>query len=169
MSAFRFIEAERARHSIPKLCRMLGVSRSGYYVWRSRTPSERTRLDAVLSEKIETIHRNSRATYGAPRIHDELRALGIRCGKKRIARLMLRGSSRRWPGRLGLRQRPRRVVRRYAQDGVDLPSPVAHPAGGQDGDLRVPRGLLQPKEGHSSLGHLSPAEFEEVKLTEAAA
>ncbi len=80
MSVFRLIEAEKATHSIPMLCRLLGVSRSGYYAWRKRPPSERARYDAVLSEKIETIHRNSRATYGAPRIHAELRAIGIRCG-----------------------------------------------------------------------------------------
>jgi putative transposase len=74
LSAYRHIEAEKATHSVPTLCRMLGVSRSGYYAWRSRPPSERARFDAVLSQKIETIHRNSRATYGAPRIHAELRA-----------------------------------------------------------------------------------------------
>jgi len=98
VSTFRFIEAEKATHAVPALCRMLGVSRSGYYAWRSRPPSERARFDAVLSEKIETIHRNSRATYGAPRVHAELRAIGIRCSRKRVARLMrrarLRGSLR---------------------------------------------------------------------------
>ena len=94
MSAYRLIEAEKATHSVPTLCRMLGVSRSGYYAWRSRPPSERARFDAVLSEKIETIHRNSRATYGAPRVHAELRALGIRCGRKRVARLMNRAKLR---------------------------------------------------------------------------
>src|SRR5215210_1547310 len=90
MSAFKLIEAEKASYSIPMLCRMLGVSRSGYYAWRNRPPSERARFDAVLSEKIETIHRNSRATYGAPRVHAELRAIGIRCARKRVARLMRR-------------------------------------------------------------------------------
>jgi putative transposase len=98
VSAYRLIEAEKATHSVPTLCCMLGVSRSGYYAWRSRPPSERARFDAVLSEKIETIHRNSRATYGAPRVHAELRAIGIRCSRKRVARLMrrakLRGSLR---------------------------------------------------------------------------
>jgi putative transposase len=76
------------------LCRLLGVSRSGYYAWRSKPSSERARFDAVLSEKIETIHRNSRATYGAPRIHAELRAIGIRCSRKRVARLMRRAKLR---------------------------------------------------------------------------
>lgn len=94
MSAYRFIEAEKATHSVPALCRMLGVSRSGYYAWRSRPPSERARFDSVLSEKIETIHRNSRATYGAPRVHAELRAIGIRCSRKRVAKLMRRANLR---------------------------------------------------------------------------
>jgi putative transposase len=88
VSAFRLIEAQKATHSVPKLCRMLGVSRSGYYAWRRRPPSERSRFDAVLTEKIVTIHRNSRATYGSPRIHAELAAIGIRCSRKRVARLM---------------------------------------------------------------------------------
>jgi putative transposase len=66
-----------------------------HYAWRRRPLSERARFDAVLLEKIETIHRNSRATYGAPRVHAELRAIGIRCGKKRVARLMRRAASLR--------------------------------------------------------------------------
>ncbi len=94
MSTFRLIEAEKASHSIPRLCRILGVSRSGYYAWRSRPVSERACFDAVLLEKIETIHRNSRATYGAPRVHAELRAIGIRCSRKRVARLMRRAKLR---------------------------------------------------------------------------
>jgi hypothetical protein len=61
VSAFRFIEAERASHCVPLLCRVLGVSRSGYYAWKNRPPSERVRFDAVLLEKIEMIHRNRAA------------------------------------------------------------------------------------------------------------
>src|SRR5215207_6833858 len=60
VSCFRLIEAEKADHSVPRLCRVLGVSRSGYYAWKRRSSSERARFDAVLLEKIETIHRNSR-------------------------------------------------------------------------------------------------------------
>jgi putative transposase len=96
VSCYRLIEAQKARHSVPKLCRTLGVSRSGYYAWRVRPLSERSRFDAVLTEKIETIHRNSRSTYGAPRVHAELAALGIRCGRKRVARLMRREKLRGW-------------------------------------------------------------------------
>ena len=107
---------------------MLGVSPSGYYAWRRRPPSERARFDAVLSEKIETIHRNSRATYGAPRVHAELRAIGIRCARKRVARLMrrakLRGSVRgrriRTTHRIALQQAaPDLVARNFSSEMPD--------------------------------------------------
>lgn len=98
MNLFRFIDAERACLPVALLCRVLGVSRSGYYAWRSRPPSKRSREDATLTARIHEIHRRSRETYGSPRIHAELRALGTRCGRKRVERLMrqagLRGCTR---------------------------------------------------------------------------
>ena len=88
MSRFRFIAAERASHSVVRLCRVLGVSPSGYYAWRGRGPSVRSRTDAVLLEHIRAAHAESHCTYGAPRVHAELRARGTRVGRKRVARLM---------------------------------------------------------------------------------
>ena len=88
MSIFRFIDAEKAGYPVTALCRMLGVSKSGYYAWRSRPPSERRRRDALLIEKIRQIHSRSRETYGYPRVHAELRSLGVKCGRRRVARLM---------------------------------------------------------------------------------
>jgi putative transposase len=70
------------------MCRVLGVSTSGYYAWQSREQCERARTDAALSERIAQIHRASRETYGAPRIHLELHEEGQRVGRKRVARLM---------------------------------------------------------------------------------
>lgn len=67
---------------------MLRVSRSGYYAWRERPPSARTRSNLALSEQIRAIHERSRGTYGAPRIHAELRYDGVRCSRKRVARLL---------------------------------------------------------------------------------
>lgn len=128
MSAFRLIEAEKASYSIPRLCRILGVSRSGYYAWRRRPPSERACFDAVLSEKIETIHRNSRATYGAPRVHVELRSIGICCARKRVARLMrqaklrgcLRGRRMRTTHRIAVQQAaPDLVARNFSSQMPD--------------------------------------------------
>ena len=88
MSSYRLIEAERTSFPVQFMCRMLGVSRSGYYGWKMRPPSSRSRENATLTSKIHEIHRRSRQTYGSPRVHAELRALGTRCGRKRVARLM---------------------------------------------------------------------------------
>jgi len=81
------------------MCRVLGVSASGYYARQQRPPSARARADGELSAQITAIHQCSRATYGAPRIHEELLAAGLHVGRKRVARLMkatgLSGVSRR--------------------------------------------------------------------------
>ena len=81
------------------MCRVLGVSPGGYYARLKRPPSARARADAALSVRIAEIHRGSRQTYGVPRIYAELKAQGLRIGRKRVARLMntagLYGVSRR--------------------------------------------------------------------------
>lgn len=70
-------------------CRVLKTSTSGYYEWRGRAPSLRAVTDAVLTAQIKDIHIMSRGTYGVPRVHAELRlGCGVRCGRKRVARLM---------------------------------------------------------------------------------
>jgi putative transposase len=89
----------QAVHPIRVMARVLGVSASGSYDWRDRRPSGRHRSDAVLLRRIRTIHAVSHGTYGAPRIHAELRANGVQVGQKRVARLMreagIAGVSRR--------------------------------------------------------------------------
>jgi putative transposase len=99
VSSYQLIEAERTRFPVQLMCRMLGVSRSGYYDWKDRPPSNRSRENAALTGKIREIHHRSRETYGSPRVHAELRALGMRCSRKRVERLMrqagLRGCMRR--------------------------------------------------------------------------
>ena len=86
-------------YPIQTMCRAFGVSRAGFYAWRDREPSQRARNDAVLTTRIRTIHEASRESYGAPRIHAELKEAGVGVGRKRIARLMkeegLAGISRR--------------------------------------------------------------------------
>ena len=115
MSCYRLIEAQRASFSVPLMCRVLGVSRSGYYDWKDRPPSKRSQQDAALTERIHEIHHRSRATYGYPRVHAELRAIGIRCSKKRVARLM------RKAGLKGcLRGRKKRSTTR--RDGSAMPA-----------------------------------------------
>src|SRR4051794_1025519 len=99
---FRFIAAKKAEHSIKTMCRVLGVSRSGYHAWERRPPSARALEDARLTERIREIHETNRKVYGSPRIHAELLlADGERVGRKRIERLM------REAGITGLRPKKR--------------------------------------------------------------
>lgn len=88
MSRFHFIDSERAHYPVNLLCRLLRVSRSGFYAWSSRPPSARAVADEVLTEQIRSFHLASRCTYGAPRINDDLRDAGVHVGTKRVARLM---------------------------------------------------------------------------------
>ena len=89
----------QAEYPIASMCRLLGVSSSGYYAWMQRPPSRRAKMDAALLAEIHAAHATSHGTYGAPRINAELTAKGIRVGRKRVARLMsqagLAGVSRR--------------------------------------------------------------------------
>jgi putative transposase len=105
--------------SIRAMCRVLDVSPSGYYAWRRRKISVRTREDEALRGKIAAIHEQSRRTYGSPRIHEERKEEGTRIGRKRIARLMkesgLVGVSRR----KSIRTTRRDPTARPAPDLVD--------------------------------------------------
>ena len=99
-------------------CELLGVSRSGYYDWARRSPSDRALADAWLTEKITAIHRQRRRVYGARRIHAELRLEhGIRVGRKRVERLMrqagLSGLIARKRGRTTIRVPGVRVADRF--------------------------------------------------------
>ena len=82
------MSAHQAMFPIRTMARVLGVSASGYYAWRGRPASARATADADLTRKIRTVHAGSRGTYGAPRIHAELKAEGVTVGRKRGARLM---------------------------------------------------------------------------------
>ena len=117
MSAYRLIDAEKANYSISLLCRILKVSRSGYYDWKDRPPSRRARENAALMERIREIHSRSRQIYGYPRVHAELRTLGVRCNRKRVARLMRKADLRGC-----IRGRRKRTTRRgkHAISAPDL-------------------------------------------------
>lgn len=114
MTRFAFIDRERAHHDVRTLCRLLGVSRSGFYAWLTRPASARAVADAVLTEQVKEVHAANREVYGAPRIHAELADLGVRVGRKRVARLMraagVQGAHRR--------RRPYGLTRQVP--GVDL-------------------------------------------------
>jgi putative transposase len=81
------------------MCRVFGVSPSGFYAWSGRAPSARALRDAELTARIRVFHARSKGAYGAPNIHEDLRDEGIRVGCKRVARLMkadgLKGVCRR--------------------------------------------------------------------------
>ena len=97
---FEFIDAEKTSFPIACRCRRLGVSKAGYYTWKDRPLAKRAVADAHITKVIHQLHAGSRGTYGSPRVHAELAdEHGIRCGRKRVARLMriakLRGVCRR--------------------------------------------------------------------------
>jgi putative transposase len=125
---FEFIQAEKAHHEVRTMCRVLGVSRSGFYAWSRRPPSRRDVDDERLLRAIRRIHAASRETYGAPRIHAELTFDGHRVSRKRIARLMrqaqlsgLRRPKRRRGGRGSAQVGPVTdlVGRRFSPEGPD--------------------------------------------------
>ena len=96
------MSANQACFPVAAMARVLGVSKAGYYAWLRRAPSAHAIADTALLKRIRTVHLSSRQTYGAPRVHAELRAGGERHGRKRIARLMresgLVGASHRHGG-----------------------------------------------------------------------
>jgi putative transposase len=115
VSRYRFIAAEKATYPVSLLCRVLDVSRASFYAWLQRGPSARAQADQQLLQQISKIHRASRGTYGAPRVHAELRDdYGVRAGRKRVARLMQAA------GLVGCHRRRRR--------GLTRPDPAATPA-----------------------------------------
>jgi putative transposase len=96
---YGFIRRHAPVFPVRRLCEVLGVSASGYYRFRGRPESRRSREDRRLRLQIRTIHREMKGRYGSPRIYEELRARGVRCSRKRVARLMreehLQGRRRR--------------------------------------------------------------------------
>jgi putative transposase len=116
VNRYWFIRAEQAVYPIAVLCRVLQVSRAGYYAWRGRSPSARTTHDAVLTTQIRALHAASRRTYGVPRIHADLQDDGVHVGRKRVWRLM------RAAGLSGC-QRGRRWVRTTITDPSARPAP----------------------------------------------
>ena len=112
------MSANQAVFPIATMARVLGVSPAGYYAWRRRRPSARANSDGELLKRIRTIHASSRGTYGAPRVHAELRAEGRHVGKKRVARLMRQAGLTGVSRRRGMRTTQRDETARPAPDLV---------------------------------------------------
>lgn len=109
---FDFIDAEKASYPVAMLCEVLEVSRSGFYAWKGRPAPAKGKADAHLAAQIAGVHKGSRGTYGSPRVHAELRAGGVRVGRKRVERLMRES---------GLRARQKRRFRRTTDSNHRLP------------------------------------------------
>ena len=109
---FSFIQVEKANYPLRVLCRVLEVSRSGFYAWFKRAPSERERRDEVLKPKVHQASKVGRGVYGSPRIHSELKAQGVEVARKRVARLMKD---------LGIVATPPRRFRRTTDSNHDQP------------------------------------------------
>jgi len=87
---YAFVEKNRRQYGVPALCEALQISRSGYYAARHRGPSDRQKRQVDLTARIRTIHQASRESYGAPRVHVELRAQKVPCCRNTVAKLMRR-------------------------------------------------------------------------------
>ena len=111
---FAFIEAKKAEHDVRILCRVLRVSRQGFYAWLSREESQHDRDDRRLGLEIRAAFQASKRTYGSPRIRREFRNHGTRVCRHRIARLMREQ---------GIRARPRRRFVRTTDSTHGLPTP----------------------------------------------
>lgn len=109
---YLFIETHRPHYRLAVMCRVLEVSQSAYHSWRRRPTSKHDHQDVLLQQHIRNAHRRSKGRYGAPRIHADLQAAGLRVSRKRVARLMQA---------CGLRAKGSRRFVRTTQSDVSLP------------------------------------------------
>lgn len=83
-----FVDNYREAFRVKKMCKVLKISKSGYYRWRRQEPSMRQQENEILLDHIEAVYEHSRGTYGSPRVAIELKERGIPCGKNRVVRIM---------------------------------------------------------------------------------
>ena len=110
---FEFIADHQDEFPIVRMCNVLGVSRSGYYAWRDRPPSQREMANRALYKQIKAVYDENEGCYGSPRIYKALKKQGVRCSENRVARIMrLRGLVARQA------RRSRSTTKRNTQDPV---------------------------------------------------
>ena len=109
---YRFISDHRETFKVGRMCKLLNVSRSGYYAWQKRPESRRSRQNRALEDKIRVLHKASHGIYGSPRIHRDLGDAGVRCGKNRVARIMRSA---------GIRSRTKRKFKATTNSKHNLP------------------------------------------------
>ena len=85
---YQFVARHQDKYAVSRICASLGISRSSYYAWKKRKPSQREHTMQILLKHIQRIHKLSRRTYGSPRVHAELSRQGISCNRKTVAKLM---------------------------------------------------------------------------------
>ena len=85
---FAFIHTEKANFLVTALCRLLGVTRQGYYAFAKRPASSRAEREQALRERLQSLHVESRGTYGSPRLHAALQREGLRVSKHRVERAL---------------------------------------------------------------------------------
>jgi putative transposase len=122
---FKFIAGHHERFGIKRLCRHLGVSRSGYHAWLHHEEPERHRRDRELLGVIHRIFEKSRGTYGSPRIHQALKLEGINIGRKRVERLMREDGMRARTSRVYPKLiKHKWLFRNIENKRIDLPKPT---------------------------------------------
>jgi len=109
---YRFISDHRETFKVGRMCKLLNVSRSGYYAWQKRPESRRSRQNRALEDKIRVLHKASHGIYGSPRVHRDLGDAGVRCGKNRVARIMRSA---------GIRSRTKRKFKATTNSKHNLP------------------------------------------------
>lgn len=112
---YAFIAAHKAEFDMTLMCRVLGVSRSGYYSWKTRPPSKRSIENQRILKQIKSIHKKSKETYGSPRVHIKLVTDGVACSRGRVERIMSAN---------GVRARQKRKFVVTTDSNHDMP--VAH-------------------------------------------
>lgn len=129
-AVYSFIAEEQADPkccwSAAGMCRVLEVSRSGFYAWEAHQPSERDVTDALLAEEIEAIYVCSNRTYGSPRAHAWLARQGYRVGRKRVARIM---REKGFVGEMGRRKVRTTIADKTAEPSLDLLGRDFNPTG----------------------------------------
>jgi putative transposase len=151
------------------MCRVLRISPSGYYAWKGRPESRRSAANRTLLADIRALHHDSAGTYGAPRIHAALRALGRRFGRHRVARVMRRDGLR---GTAALPRRVRTTDSRHAYPIAPnrlgrcfvaaRPNQVWLTDAARRDLFGYIEGFYNSRRLHSALGYRSPAEAERM-------
>jgi len=85
---YQFVARNQGKYPVSRICGLLGISRSSYYAWKKRKPSQREHNNQALLDHIRRIHKMYRKAYGSPRVWAQLKKQGYKCNRKTVARLM---------------------------------------------------------------------------------